>query len=165
VPGATRIHPDPIQTGISLKIQGFFGKTSRLNSIFIVQYSFFSKPHFFGQKRLVFMIPFHFFSTSTPIQLGVKLGTQFARKSGVLCSDSNFGGKRCFGSESVWTLTECDWCAATYRAHQVDGLARITGLSGSGLLNDSSSATEQRPPMPFMTYRFWAGYNHERFGR
>jgi len=43
-------------------------------------------------------------------------------------------------------------CQSMVKTLQVDGLARITGLSGS--YSNSSSATERRPPMPCMT-RFW----------
>ena len=45
-------------------------------------------------------------------------------------------------------------CQSMVNTLQVDGLARITGLRF--LLNDSSSATERCPPMPCMTYWFWA---------
>jgi len=46
-------------------------------------------------------------------------------------------------------------CQSMVNTLQVDGLARITGPSVS--YSDSSSATERRPPMPCMTYWFWAG--------
>jgi len=55
-------------------------------------------------------------------------------------------------------------CQSMVNTLQDDGLARITGLSGS--YSDSSSVTERRPPMPCMTYWVWTGggLNNERDG-
>jgi len=128
----------------------------------------------FFSNQLFFLIfvstTFSRFSTnSISIRLGVKLGNQFARKPGWARQRKEqdqkeiFLQKKCFGREFVWTLAGpgCEWRAAALGLKLLRLPRAPSFRSGShlwtcaGLHSDASSVTEQCPPIPCTTSRYW----------